>query len=438
MRSGSGVTPLTLFTKMWDCGGACIYCPSVPETPKSYLSRTNFTKISKNYSSYDQTKYWLNKIADRGGTCSKLEIIILGGSFTALPSYYIETFLSGVFHAVEEVREGTYPLQTIINKHESSSSPKIVGITVETRPDLINDKQIQLLYKYGITKIELGIQHLNDDILLYNNRKQNIVQVHNSVKIIKDIGLKVGFHILLGMPKSSLDKDEIIFDQLFSDNLLQPDHLKLYFCEYFKKEFMHPKMIELVERKKWNPLDLKERYSLLSKILPKIPKTVRISRIGRKVTRRDLETKPIDVKRDYIEQKVACKCIRCREPIRTKNRINNQVNLDFVLICNNELYIEATDNSNTCYGVLRLRQLQNNEAVVRELHVYGEEAKIGTKGNVQHKGIGFLLLDRAEKKAIELWHSESIKVASGIGTRTYYKNRGYRKNKSGYMIKRLK
>ena len=289
MRSNSGVTPLTVFVKPWPCGGSCLYCPKVEGLPNSYLPRVNVSNIADQFSSYMQTLHWLKKIVSRGGEASKIEIIILGGSFTTLPDEYIKSFINGVYHAIEGVQIGTYTLEEIIVIHEQSTAPRIIGITVETRPDLIEIKQIRRLFNYGITKVELGIQHLNENILVFNRRKQPKAVVYNAVDVLKNCGLKVGFHMLLGMPNSSLSIDTEMFDLLFHDEGLQPDHLKIYFCEFFKKPFMRSRMVDLFDSQKWKPLTKSERQTLLLKIIPKVPFYVRISRIGRKVSKQDVE-----------------------------------------------------------------------------------------------------------------------------------------------------
>lgn len=439
MRSDSGVTPLTVFTKPWPCGGECIYCPKVDGLPNSYLPRVKLLDIADEFSAYMQTLHWLKKIISRGGLAAKIEVIILGGSFTALPEDYIKCFISGVYHAVEGARCGTYTLEEIIVKHEQSSSPRIIGITIETRPDLIEIGQIRRLFNFGITKVELGVQHLFDKILDFNQRNQPREIVYRAVDILKKCGLKVGFHILFGMPSSSLTIDEKMFDLIFHDDRLQPDHIKIYFCEFFKKEFMQTGIVDLFESNKWKPLNKNERHTLLLRTLPKVPSNVRISRIGRKISKQDVEGTPINISRGYIEKKAICRCIKCREPKRKKliDKKAIQLKVKIQRVNSKETYIEMTDENGTCYGFLRLRHLGNGTAIVRELHVYGLETEIGDSQNYQHNGIGKHLLYQAEVKAIQRWNVKRILVTSGIGARSYYKKNGYSKGLLGYMQKKI-
>ena len=435
MRKTAGLTHITIFTEPAPCGGKCIYCPSVPEMPKSYLPHADIKKFGLNYSSREQLRYWISKTIDDGMAAKKIEVIILGGSFLAHSRNYRREFIRGIYEAID----GDAPNSTaeeIIERHSSSAERRIIGITIEARPDQIDKASLEEIFRLGVTKVELGVQSLNDEILEFNKRGHSSKDVESAVAVTRDFGLKVGFHLLLGMPGSNFEKDIVSSERALKDSRFRPDHIKFYFCEMFKKEFMDPELRKLFEEGKWKPLDKREREALLEVILPMVPESTRISRIGRKCADSEVEGERFFIDRGNVERKFKCRCIRCREPLP-----KFETDMKSVIVADekwreNEVYFEARPESeNRCLGLLRLH-INSTRSIVRELHVYGIETPTGEHGIHQHKGIGKMLLKAAEDYS-KRFGCKIIFVASGVGVREYYRKKGYILNEDGFMEKEL-
>jgi len=438
MRSSSGVTPITLFSKPYNCGGSCIFCPSVTGVPKSYLSRVNLSSKCLSYSPDTQMAYWLSYIRGRGGVCNKLEVLILGGSFLALPIAHIRWFVRKIYQSIDgSIRPGA-KVADYIEKHQSTDGYRIIGITVEARPDQINKSIVVQLYSLGVTKIEIGVQSVNEDVLSFNKRGHDINSIKNATSIIKDKGLKVGYHLLYGMPSASIKIDIDSTREIFTNPSYLPDHVKLYFCEMFKREFMTSEIVRLYDSQSWKPYDYEHRAELLNEITPLIPRYTRISRIGRKLTRHDLEVDLIETPSGIHDRKFGCKCIRCREP---ENKIifdYRESQIALLEISDRDIFIEQVcSDTDTCFGVLRLRKSGNNIAIIREIHVYGLESAVGDHGKFQHHGIGKRLIRAAERAATEKWGVNHLGVASGVGVRSYFEKYGFKLGDDCLMWKEL-
>jgi len=438
MRSNSGVTPITIFTKPHPCGGSCIFCPTVPEIPKSYLPRVNVANKGLSYSSCEQIRYWLSYLDNRGGVCNKIEVIILGGSFLAHTIDYIRYFIIKIYEAIDGPLHSDANIEEFIERHQFSNNNRVIGITVEARPDHITEDVVNELFALGVTKIEIGVQIISDVVLEFNNRGHGVDAIKNATSIIKNSGLKVGYHLLFGMPGSSIDIDIKSTIEVVTDPSFQPDHVKLYFCEMFKREFMDRQLVSLYDNNKWAPYSDAERIKLINAIIPIIPRFIRISRIGRKASNQDLEFTRPQLIRDKYEKALGCKCIRCREPVNfvfKKELIENLVVHD---ISDKDIFIEISDcTTNSCFGILRLRRLKSGKAVIRELHVYGQETKLGEEGVFQHHGVGSKLLKIAEKTVKEKWNTNYLGVASGVGVRLYYARHGFGLNEDNIMWKKI-
>lgn len=431
MRSGSGVTPITVFSKPAKCGGACLFCPDVPGLPKSYLPRSRLESINLDYSPFAQIKHWLEKLFARRAVASKLEVIVLGGSFTNHPISYQKEFLSGIYHAIEGFSEMVYDIDEIIKIHQTSKSPRIIGITIETRPDLVRRDDISQLFMWGVTKVELGIQSTDELVLKLNNRTQTKQTILDAVHALKTSGLKVGFHLLFGMPHSNILSDKNTVLTIFRDPRLLPDHLKIYFCESFKGKYIADAFNLLKERSEWRPLNIDEREEIARFVFSHCPTFVRISRVGRKFSRDDVDIFIDPINRAKLENESRCECIRCREP--KKDAVFSSISIKSICLGDNEHYFEATTQDNLCLGLMRIRY-ENKEAIIRELHVYGKEIRLDQYTTAQqHRKIGKCLLHTAETVFCK---ANKVRVAAGIGVRAYYISLGYELDAHGYMMKK--
>jgi len=466
IRSISGIVPLTLFTKGVACPFNCIYCPSEPNVPKSYLSDEPavMRAIRSHYDPYIQTQSRLIMFALSGHSVDKVEMIIKGGTFSFLPKRYRTFFVSRIFQACnvdtkKYLKDGiTAPLKsTLINAQEQNESApsRIIGINIETRPDYINKDELIYLRKLGVTHVEIGVQTLFDEIYTKIKRGHTVEDVVQATLQLKDAGFKVGYHFMLNLPGSSPEKDVEMLKMGFEDARFKPDHLKLYPTTVTK--FTH--LAELYKKGEYKPYSLEKMNNVVLNIKKHIvPPWVRIGRLTRDITTNMMEAQlfPPNL-REVIQKKqlvehIQCQCIRCREiqldapalPITT--RITKYESSG-----GREYFIEKIDAKKRCLGFIRLRfpsylfnaaikpiiATLNGAALIRELHVYGKSTPIGEheKKSSQHRGFGEELLILVE----EIARKEGVKklaVISGIGVRDYYRNRGYALSQT-YMVKKL-
>ena len=440
MRPSSGVTPVTIFTQPYACGGNCLFCPTVPEIPKSYLPHSDVRKKGLSHDAAGQMRHWLSFIESRGGIARKIEVVVLGGSFTAHPPEYQREFLRGIYRGVDG-GEDAGDLEACVERHAAGSGRRIIGITVETRPDLVTRESIEALFAAGVTKIELGVQSLDDDVLAFNERGHGAAETARATALIRGFGLKVGYHVMLGLPGSSTDTDLRTMASVLHDPLHCPDHLKIYFCEMFRREFMRDRLVILYDSGQWSPLSLEQRRTLLRNILPKIPGFMRVSRIGRQTKEEEIEG--MRVRTANVEEEFGCRCIRCREP-RPTDPLTEGFTIRETIVTENELFLEARPRSDdasgswrddACLGVLRLHH-ENGIATVRELHVYGEESPPGKAGRHQHRGVGRALMAHVEFRSRA--HGIGLmKVCCGVGVRSYFEKLGFAIGRGGFACRKV-
>jgi len=297
--------------------------------------------------------YWLSHIRIRGGIGNKLEVIILGGSFLGLPMRYIRWFIRQIYKTIDGplgVRANT---REYIKRHHDGCETRVVGITVEARPDQVTTSLVRQLFSLGVTKIELGVPTLNEEVLAINKRGHSTREIRDSTRIIKDNGLKIGYHILFGLPGATVETDIESAKEILSNTNYLPDHLKLYFCEMFKREYMSYDIIQLFDSLRWRPYNMSQREYLLKNVIPLIPSYIRVSRIGRKFAKSDLEIEKLETPPVVQHKDFGCKCIRCREPRELLNSACTKSQTSLLEISTNDIFIEE-HVSDMCLGVLRL------------------------------------------------------------------------------------
>ncbi len=436
MRRTAGVTHLTVFTRPAPCGGDCLYCPATPGMPKSYLPHAEITRMGLTYDAEVQARYWLKQAVERGVPASKIEVLVLGGSFLAHDEAYRRAFLAGIYRAVDGPPEDGVEdsLEALAARHAALAGRRIIGITIEARPEQVEEEALARLFAAGVTKVEIGVQSLDEEVLARNDRGHGAEEVARATERIRRAGLKTGYHLLLGMPFASAESDLASASTALRHPRFRPDHLKIYFCEMFRRELMKPRLAEHHDAGLWRPLSREDRLALLGRILPLVPSSTRISRIGRKSAPAELESERILVNREEAEARFGCRCVRCREPKPGETYRADEVEIVKEMF-GTEIHLEARPRGRaTCLGLLRLRG-GRGEAIVRELHVYGIESAPGGQGPHQHRGLGSRLLASAEECARVLPGLRRIVVASGVGVRAYYEKRGYSLDGGGYLVK---
>lgn len=445
-RKLSGVSVVAVMTKPHKCPhGKCVFCPGGTDfnTPQSYTGKEPAALRAErnNFQAYEQVKNRLEQYYILGQTPSKVELIIMGGTFTNLSLKYQEEFIKDCFKALNNLeKENKFSLKKL-QKINETTLHRCVGLTIETRPDEIDEKTIKTMLRYGTTRVELGVQSVFDDVLLASNRGHTVKDSVKAIKLLKDNGFKINFHLMTNMPGSNLKKDLESFKLIFNDERFKPDMIKIYPCLLIKKT----KLYKMFENKKWIPYSLDETIKLLSKIKTLVPNYVRIMRIQRDIPSFKIEQ---DLKNSNLRQIVqnnmkknnlTCNCIRCREGGRNPGKIDESyIKLTkYKASKGTEYFFESIDKNNICFGFIRARIGDDNKNIlwVRELHVYGTQVTIGNKGKIQHTGIGKRLIKKIEELAKKKRIKE-IKIISGVGVREYYKRLGYTLN-NFYMTKNI-
>jgi len=456
IRTLSGIAAVTVITKPYFCPGQCLYCPNEKNMPKSYLPdepaclRAALAKFDPS----KQVKMRLQSLEKTGHPVDKIELIILGGTWHAYPPQYQTWFIKKCFEACNN--KNSLSLLEAQRKNEKAKH-RIVGLTVETRPDCLNIKEIKRMRKLGCTRVELGVQSIYERVLKLNQRNHDLKTLIETTRLLKDAGFKINYHIMLNLPGSSIKKDKKMVQELFVNQNFQPDFLKIYPCFVLKNAPLY----KLWLKNKYHPYSDKELINLLIAIKKIIPPYVRIVRIVRDIPAPNIVAgTKISNLREVVAQKMKeknlkCQCIRCREP-KTKTLSITKLKLfrqDYPASNGQEIFLSYEDKKRkNIYALLRLRipssyfssvkhfiPVLKNAAIIREVHTYGQMARLNEKNKyqtTQHKGLGKKLIQEAEKIVKREFHLKKIAVISGVGVRNYYRKLGYRL-KETYMVKFL-
>ncbi len=463
IRTQSGVAVVAVLTKSYPCPGNCLYCPTEKDMPKSYLSNEPavMRAIDAKFDPYRQVQNRLRSLELNGHATDKIELIVMGGTFSYLPKAYQKKFITECFRAandygiVHNVRKVHNVKQTadeklqFEQKRNEKTKHRIVGLTLETRPDYIDEKEIINFRYLGCTRVELGVQNLNDDILRLNRRGHLVQSTIKATKMLKDAGFKINYHMMPGLLGSTLGRDFDMFKELFTSPDFQPDMLKIYPTVVLKDSDLY----DLWKEGKYKPLSDKQFEKLALKIKNEaIPPYVRIARLVRDVPTNSIEAGPIVSNlRQIIAHRSQCPCIRCRE-VREDYEIREKIildRIDYNASDGKEIFLQyVSPDKKKLFALLRLRistgnstpiiPVLQNAAIIREVHTYGKLAKIGLsdKNSPQHIGLGKKLLKEAERIVKEEFGFKKIVVISGVGVRDYYRKNGY-KLRDTYMYKSL-
>jgi len=434
VRSLSGIVNVSVLTKPYDCPGKCLYCPTQKGIPKSYLKKEPAVQraILNKFDPYTQVETRLKSLKLTGHPTDKVELRIIGGTWSYYPKAYQTQFILQCYNACNSKKVKSLEKAQKLNEKAKS---RIIGMTIETRPDYINPKEIKRLRELGITRVELGVQSIYDDVLKLNRRDHNIQDTIEATKLLKDAGFKVSYQMMPNLPGSSFERDIDMFKELFTNPDFQPDLLKIYPLALIKEAPVY----NLYKKKKYKPYDKEKLIKLLVEIKKHIPYYVRIQRVIRDipsdyVVEGGVKTTNL---REIVQKKVKCKCIRCREVKDSypKEKLH-LFREDYEASEGREIFLSFENKERTrLYSLLKLRILKDS-GIVREIHTYGQMIPVSKKGKaIQHKGLGKKLMKKAEDITRREFGLSKISVISGIGVRDYYRNLGYRLNNT-YMIKK--
>ncbi len=460
IKTASGILVISVMAKPYDCPhGKCIYCPGGKEfnVPLSYTGKEPVTKLAQKYE-FDpksQVASRLEQEVSRGHNVSKVELVIVGGTFPFMSNEYQRNFAKECFDALNGV-ESVSLLEA--QKLNETSKIRCVGFTVETKPDYCKNTHIDLMLELGFTRVEIGVQSLQEDVYRNINRGHIIDDVYDSFQLAKDSGYKIVAHMMPGLPGSTPEKDLEDFRKLFEDPRLKPDMLKIYPTLLLRDTGL----AKLYEKGLYKPYPDDVLIDLLLEMKKTIPPWVRIMRIQREIESEYIingnsgsNLRQI-LQQKLKEQGLRCNCIRCRE-VGTRKLGRHDVNMslkriDYDSSDGKEVFLSLEDSDKkVLFGYLRLRKLAKPHrkelkekdgtpsAIVRELHILGQLVDIGRNSDFttsQHKGYGSRLLEKAEEIVKSEFGMNSISIISAIGTRQYYKKFGYELN-GPYVSKKL-
>jgi len=491
-RSGSGVVVITVFTgpSKFSCPMDCHYCPQETDKdgkmtqPRSYLSsepgcaraiHNNFDPIKQSLDRIKSLEMTGHIDPSPDNPC-KLEYIVSGGTFNFYPKDYLMEFMTSLYYVCNCYYDFKKYYLTCVNvramksieeeqKINETATHRIIGLTIETRPDWITKKNthyqpdidltdIQLFRMYGVTRIQIGVQHTDDYILKKINRKCTNEENKWGIYILKQNGFKVDIHIMLDLPYSSAEKDKIMLQEILDDENYQVDQWKLY-----------PTMVvNWTKIKEWYDQGLYKPYSdkndrelidVLKYVKRQVKPWIRINRVIRDIPTKEIiggtqSTGMRDiVLREMEKENLPCRCLRCRE-VKLKEHNSNDIKFKYDTFRSSkgtEFFLSYTSyDENTLYGYLRLRFNDSNygvlpvihdTALIRELHVLGVSVTVNNadSNKTQHKKLGTNLLKYAEYISM-MYGYKKIAIISGVGVRTYYEKRGYSLSNT-YMVKTL-
>lgn len=460
VRTLSGIAPITVLTKPAPCPGQCVYCPTELTMPKSYISNepAAMRALLLRFDPFKQVTRRLQAMQDNGHSTDKIELIVKGGTWSAYEKKYQTWFIKRCFDAANSFNGKRKTSKNLIQaqKQNEKAINRIIGLTLETRPDFITPKEIKQLRELGCTRIELGVQSLDDKILKLVKRGHYTDWVMYATHLLKDAGFKVDYHMMPALPGSTPAKDIKMFKELFDDDRLRPDMIKIYPCVILPNSELY----EWWKKGKYMPWSEKTMIKTFAKIKNIIPRYVRISRLIRDfplpnvAAGTHISNLREAVQKEMKKQNLTCDCLRCREighnPKMDITKIKLKLFIDkYKSSGGTEYFISYEDPkrkvvfaflrlripSPTNFEILKILPELKDCAIIRELHTYGHLVPLSEKSKKasQHKGMGKKLMIKAEQIA-KKEKFKHIAVISGIGVREYYKELGYKLNNT-YMIK---
>ncbi|MBS3144004.1 tRNA uridine(34) 5-carboxymethylaminomethyl modification radical SAM/GNAT enzyme Elp3 [Candidatus Woesearchaeota archaeon] len=499
-RTISGVAPVAIMTSPMNCPAQakCTFCPGGPnsyygDTPKSYPggSPAHLRAERNKYDPYLQTINRLEHYVLLNQDFSKTEVIIMGGTFTSYPLRYRHEFIMYMLKAMNDfadmfckptfnvlkfreffelpadvkdvertkrIHEKLLKLKETSTvekeqKRNETSAVRCPVLCIETRPDCSLPVHIDDILKLGCTRVELGVQSLYDNVLLKVERGHDNQATIDATQRLRDSFLKVGYHMMLGLPESTQASDISMFKELFENPAYKPDALKIYPCLVFKGT----KLYQQWENKEFQPIDAHEAAQRIIEIKQYVQPYCRIMRVQRDIPTYMVEAgvEKTNLRQEIFElmkkKKIVCRCIRCREPkamdVEWKN-VKMQ-RYDYEAAQGKEIFLSFDDRKNDkILGFTRLRipykpyrpEITKKTAGIREIHVYGAAVRVGQKTlkDVQHHGLGMQLMEEAEKIAQEEFDCNKMVVIAGIGAREYFKKKLNYKQDGPYVSKKLK
>ena len=465
MRTLSGVTTVTVLTKPYPCPGKCIFCPTDVRMPKSYLPDEPgaMRALEHQFDPYEQVHNRIRALTNLGHPTDKIELLILGGTWSSYRRDYQEWFVKRCFEAMNTppppsphfvfqkggTEGGVVNLLEVQTKNETALH-RNVGLVIETRPDEINPDELRWLRHLGVTKVQMGAQSFDDHILEINKRGHDVESTRKATALLRAAGFKIVLHWMPNLLGATPESDRADFAKLWAD--FCHDEIKIYPNQLLA----NAELYEYWQRGEFHPYSTKELVDLIADIKPTIPRYCRVNRVIRDIpgnnvvegnTRTSLRQ---DIQAIMKKRGTHCQCVRCRE-VRGKIVDSKSLRLDdhiYQAGTAEEHFISFVTPEDGLAGFIRLSLPAKDSpstgmddldgaALIREVHVYGQSLEVGSEqtGAAQHAGLGTRLLEAAEDVARKNGFSR-MAVISAIGTRQYYLGRGFERGEY-YLVKKI-
>ncbi|KAL1508539.1 hypothetical protein AB1Y20_004638 [Prymnesium parvum] len=490
-KSQSGVLVITVLTspypsvngvvQKFSCAWDCHYCPSEPSQPKSYLHEEPAVKRA-NENNFDAVLQLTDRaatLAMNGHPVDKIECLVLGGTWASYPHAYQEEFCRDLFYAANTFWQRAKRERRSLAEEQAineRSECKIIGLTLETRPDTIDAAELRRMRRYGCTRVQLGVQHTDDAILKKINRASTTADTVAALRLLKDSCFKVDIHLMPNLPGASVEADEAMFERVLSDEALQADQWKIYPCQVVPWTVIK----RWFDRGEYVPYEMHDLFELLMRVKAKVHPWIRLNRVVRDIPLQyvsggvDVPNLREDLVATMARRGTRCRCIRCREVGGAAQQLGapRLTARAYASSGGTEIFLSfETADQHHLFGFLRLRlpgegggarhgggggasrrrrrgggeeeappfpELRG-AALVRELHVYGQLISTADKeaSDAQHSGLGRRLMDEAERRA-RAQGLLRVAVIAGVGSRGYYAKLGYHLEGEGlFMIKTL-
>jgi elongator complex protein 3 len=450
VRTLSGVTTVTVLTKPYPCPGKCVFCPTDVRMPKSYVPDEPGARraLEHDFDPYAQVSARLEALAAVGHPTDKVELLILGGTWSVYPKDYQKWFIKRCFDAMNGIdSKGLEEAQKV----NETAMQRNVGLVVEIRPDLIDKMELRWLRRLGVTKVQMGIQSLDDRILAMNQRGHSVGDSLNAMNLLRAGGYKIVLHWMPNLLGATPESDRLDFQRLWKG--FCPDELKIYPNQLLESTELY----YYWQRGEFQPYDTKQLIELIADVKETIPRYCRVNRVVRDIPstyviagnkRTSLRQ---DVRAELQRRGKTCRCIRCREVRNWKVNLDDLTlnDLVYTTFASEEHFLSFDTPDDRLAGFLRLSlpdasapQIGIDEltgaAIIREVHVYGQSLPVGGEedGAAQHIGLGSRMIRKAEQIALDRGYCR-LAVISAIGTRIYYLRQGFDFGDL-YMLKNLK
>jgi len=459
-RSLSGVSTVTVLTEPHACPGECLFCPEDQDLPKSYLKEEPGAARAwqNHFDPYLQVSSRVESYSATGHPTDKIELLILGGSWSAYPADYRTWFVKRCFDALNGLDSATLEEAQAFNE---SAHCRNVGLVVETRPDMVTPAEIAEMRRLGVTKVQMGAQSFDDGILVRNCRGHSVEDTLNATALLRAAGFKIVLHWMPNLLGATPQSDRIDFAHMWSGGFC-PDELKIYPTQLVREAPLY----DIWEKGEYHPYSTGDLVQLIADIKPTIPEYSRVNRVVRDIPSDYIiaGSKRSSLRQDVHAELAArgqrCRCVRCREIRGQAVEISSLEMKDFIYYPADaeEHFISFSTPDDRLAGYLRLAlpsavpsQKRNDvrnqlyalipeidgAALIREVHIYGQSLEVGAdlSGAAQHSGLGKALLEKAEELAKTAGFRQMAVIAA-VGTRLYYEKRGFKRS-TLYMTKEI-